>query len=285
MQAAQMISVVAEEVNAHGGVHGSRAPVSHQLWNQEKTMKLSNKIVLVTGGTSGIGLEAARLFRQEGATVIVVGQNPARLQSAESQLGEGVTLLRGDVSKPAEIANIVDRISEKFGRIDILFANAGVGLASPLEAVTEDQIDTQFDVNFKGVFFAIQKAAPLLAEGGSIVVTTSFLNEVGAPGLSILSATKAAVRSLVRSLGAEFAPRGIRVNAVSPGPISTPFHGKLGLSEKQLNEAASAIEDQVPLHRFGEAGEIAKAALFLASDDSSFMTGSELVIDGGISQL
>jgi NAD(P)-dependent dehydrogenase (short-subunit alcohol dehydrogenase family) len=248
-------------------------------------MKLSNKIVLITGGTSGIGLEAAKLFREEGAAVIVVGQNAARLESAASQIGDGVTALRGDVSKPAEIETTIKQVGEKFGRIDVLFANAGMGVASPLEAVTEDQIDTQFDVNFKGVFFTIQKAAPLLAKGASIVVTTSFLNEVGTPGLSILSATKAAVRSLVRSLGAEFASRGIRVNAVSPGPINTPFHGKLGLSEKQLNEAASAIEDQVPLHRFGEAGEIAKAALFLASDDSSFMTGSELVVDGGISEL
>jgi NAD(P)-dependent dehydrogenase (short-subunit alcohol dehydrogenase family) len=248
-------------------------------------MKLSNKIALVTGGTSGIGFEAAKLFREEGATVIVVGQNPARLQSAASQLGDNVTLLRGDVSKPAEIENIINQVSEKFGRIDVLFANAGIGLAAPLEAVTEDQIDKQFDVNFKGVFFIIQKAAPLLAKDGSIVVTTSFVNEVDAPGLSILSATKAALRSLVRSFGAELAPRGIRVNAVSPGPISTPFHGKLGLSEKQLSEAASTIENQVPLHRFGEAGEIAKAALFLASDDSTFMTGSELVVDGGISQL
>lgn len=266
--------------------NGSRAPVTNpKPFDQEKIMKLSNKIVLVTGGTSGIGLEAAKLFREEGATVIVVGQNPARLQSAASQLGDSVTLFRGDVSKPAEIESIISQISEKFGRIDVLFANAGVGLATPLEAVTEDQIDTQFDVNFKGVFFTVQKAIPLFVKGGSIVVTSSFLNQVGAPGLSILSATKAAVRSLVRSLGAELAPRGIRVNAVSPGPISTPFHGKLGLSEKQLSEAASAIEDQVPLHRFGEAGEIAKAALFLASEDSSFMTGSELVVDGGISQL
>ena len=248
-------------------------------------MKLSNKIVLVTGGTSGIGLEAAKLFQEEGANVIIIGQNPARLQSAATELGDSATLLRGDVSKPADIESIVEQIRRKFGHLDVLFANAGMGLAAPLEAVTEDQIDTQFDVNFKGVFFTIQKAAPLLANGGNIVVTTSFLNEVGAPGLSILSATKAAVRSLVRSLGAELAPRGIRVNAVSPGPISTPFHGKLGLSEKQLDEAASAIEDQVPLHRFGEAGEIAKAALFLVSDDSSFMTGSELVVDGGISQL
>ena len=248
-------------------------------------MKLSNKIVLVTGGTSGIGLEAAKLFREEGATVIIIGQNPARLQAAASEFGDSVTLLSGDVSKPADIERIVEQIRRKFGHIDVLFANAGMGLAAPLETVTEDQIDTQFDVNFKGVFFTIQKAAPLLAKAGSIVVTTSFLNEVGAPGLSILSATKAAVRSLVRSLGAELAPRGIRVNAVSPGPTSTPFHGKLGLSEKQLNEAASAIEVQVPLRRFGEAREIAKAALFLASDDSSFVTGSELVVDGGISQL
>ena len=248
-------------------------------------MKLSNKIVLVTGGTSGIGLEAAKLFREEGATVIAIGQNPARLEAAASQLGDGVTLLQGDVSKPADVERLINQINAKFGRIDVLFANAGMGLAATLDAVTEDQIDTQFGVNFKGVFFTIQKAAPLLTKGGSIVVTTSFLNEVGTPGLSILSATKAALRSLVRSLGAELAPRGIRVNAVSPGPISTPFHGKLGLTASQLDEAGSAIESQVPLHRFGEAQEIARAALFLASDDASFMTGSELVIDGGISQL
>ena len=248
-------------------------------------MKLSNKIVLVTGGTSGIGLEAAKLFREEGATVVIVGQNPDRLQSVAGQLGDSVTVLRGDVSKPAAVESIIKQISEKFGRIDVLFANAGMGLASPLEAVTEDQIDRQFDVNFKGVFFSIQKAAPLLAKGGSIIVTSGFLNEVGVPGLSILAATKAAVRSLVRSLGAEFAPRGIRVNAVTPGLISTPFHSKLGLSEEQLHESASEILNRVPFHRFGEAGEIAKAALFLASDDSCFMTGSELVVDGGLTQI
>ncbi|MGX9431268.1 MULTISPECIES: SDR family oxidoreductase [Bradyrhizobium] len=266
--------------------NGTRAPVTNpKPLDQERIMKLSNKIALVTGGTSGIGLEAARLFRDEGATVIIVGQNPARLQSAASQLGDGVVALRGDVSKPAEIENIVRQIGETFGRIDVLFANAGMGIAAPLEAVTEDQVDTQFNVNFKGVFFTVQTVAPLLAKGGSIIMTTSFLNEVGSPGLSILAATKAAVRSLVRSLGAELAPRGIRVNAISPGPISTPFHGKLGLSEKQLNEAAATIEDEIPLHRFGEAEEIARAALFLASEDASFMTGSELVVDGGISQL
>jgi NAD(P)-dependent dehydrogenase (short-subunit alcohol dehydrogenase family) len=248
-------------------------------------MRLSNKTVLITGGTSGIGLETAKLFRDEGANLIIVGQNPDRLQSVAGQLGDSVTVLGGDVSKPAAVDSIIRQISDKFGRIDVLFANAGMGLASPLEAVTEDQIDRQFDVNFKGVFFAIQKALPLLAKGGSIIVTTSFLNDVGVPGLSILSATKAAVRSLVRSLGAEFAPRGIRVNALSPGLINTPFHTKLGLSDKQLNEAASTIVNRVPFHRFGEAGEIAKAALFLASDDSFFMTGSELVVDGGLTQI
>jgi NAD(P)-dependent dehydrogenase (short-subunit alcohol dehydrogenase family) len=248
-------------------------------------MKLSNKIALVTGGTSGIGLEAARLFREEGATVVIVGQNPARLQSAALELGEGVTALGGDLSSPAEIDNVIEQIRQALGRLDVLFANAGMGLAAPLEAVTEDQIDKQFDVNFKGVFFTVQKAVPLLAEGGSIILTTSYLNEVGEPGLSILSASKAAVRSLARSLGAELAPRGIRVNAVSPGPISTQFGAKLGLSEKELNEAAAATKDQAPLHRFGEAVEIAKAAVFLASDDSSFMTGSEMVVDGGLTQL
>src|SRR2546426_119125 len=138
-------------------------------------MKLSNKIVLVTGGTSGIGLEAAKLFREEGATVIIVGQNPDRLQSVAGQLGDSVTVLCGDVSKPAAVESIIKQISEKFGRIDVLFANAGMGLASPLEAVTEDQIDRQFDVNFKGVFFAIQKAAPLLAKGSTVPRERRFL--------------------------------------------------------------------------------------------------------------
>jgi NAD(P)-dependent dehydrogenase (short-subunit alcohol dehydrogenase family) len=242
-------------------------------------VKLRNKVALITGGTSGIGLEAAKLFRDEGAQVIVSGVNPARLHEASRQLGPGVLVLRADLRVRTDIDELVATIREKFTHLDVLFANAGVGVAAPLEAVTEDQIDEQFAINFKGIFFAVQKAAPLLSKGASIVLTTSFLNAVGAPGLSVLSATKAAVRSLARSLGAELAPRGIRVNAVSPGPVSTPFHGKLGLSEKELTE----VKAQVPLHRFGEADEIAKAALFLASEDSSFMTGAEVVVDGGLS--
>jgi len=246
-------------------------------------MKLKSKVALITGGTSGIGLEAAKLFRDEGARVIVSGVNPARLQEASRQLGPDVLVLRADLRVRTDMDELIATIREKFKRLDVLFANAGIGFAAPLETVTEDQIDEQFSINFKGIFFTIQKAAPLLSKGGSIVLTTSFLNAVGTPGLSVLSATKAAVRSLARSLGAELAPRGIRVNAVSPGPISTPFHSKLGLSETELTEVAAGIKAQVPLHRFGEAGEIAKAALFLASEDSSFMTGAEVVVDGGLS--
>jgi NAD(P)-dependent dehydrogenase (short-subunit alcohol dehydrogenase family) len=246
-------------------------------------MKLNNKVALITGGTSGIGLETAKLFRSEGAHVIVTGANPDHIEEASCQLGPNVLVLRADLRVLSDIDDVATTIRDRFGQLDILFANAGIGFAAPLEAVTEEQIDAQFAINFKGVFFAVQKAAPLLSKGGSIVLTTSFLNAVGTPGLSILSATKAAVRSLARSLGAELAPRGIRVNAVSPGPISTPFHSKLGLSETDLKAVAAGIEAQVPLRRFGEADEIAKAALFLASEDASFITGAEIVVDGGLS--
>jgi NAD(P)-dependent dehydrogenase (short-subunit alcohol dehydrogenase family) len=248
-------------------------------------MKLKDKVVLITGGTSGIGFEAARLFRDEGAHVVVIGTNPARLTSAASELGGDVLAIRADLRHPADIDAAIKETIAKFGRIDIVYANAGAATAAPFDQVTSEQIDEQFALNFKGLFFTVQKAAPYLSAGSSIVVTTSFLNEVGAPGLSILSATKAAVRSLVRSLGAELAPRGIRVNAVSPGPIATPFHGKLGLSAEQVEEAASGLQASVPLKRLGQASEVAKAALFLASDDASYVTGAELVVDGGLTQI
>lgn len=248
-------------------------------------MKLNGKIALVTGGTSGIGLAAAALFRAEGAQVVVVGNDRDRLASAASMIGPDTLALGADLRQPAEIGRVIEAIRERFGRLDVVFANAGLGLAAPLEAVTEANIDEQFAVNFKGLFFTVQKAVPLMGKGGSVVLTTSFLNAVGVPGLSILSATKAAVRSLARSLGAELAPRGIRVNAVSPGPTSTPFAGKMGLSQAELKAMAEGVEAQVPLQRFGEAEEVARAALFLASPDSSYVTGTELVVDGGLSQI
>ena len=248
-------------------------------------MKLKDKIALVTGGTSGIGLAAAKLFLEEGAKVAIVGSDRDRLDEAAATLGRDVLALQADLRRPAEIDTVIEAVRKRHGRIDILFANAGKGLAAPLDAVTEAEIDEQFGLNFKGVFFTVQKAARLMEKGGSIILTTSFLNAVGAPGLSILSATKAATRSLARSLGAELAPRGIRVNAVSPGAISTPFHSKLGLGPDDLKAAAERIEAQVPLQRFGEAEEIARAALFLAGPDSSYVTGTELVVDGGLTQI
>ncbi|MBK5395924.1 SDR family oxidoreductase [Pseudomonas sp. TH39(2020)] len=246
-------------------------------------MKLTNKVALITGGTSGIGLETAKRFRDEGAHVIVTGINPARLEEAKKELGPEAMVISADLRKVAEVDRVFKTISARYDHIDVLFANAGAGTAAPLEAVTDEQIDDQFALNFKGIFFTVQKASPLLVKGSSVILTTSFLNRVGAPGLSILSASKAAVRSLALTLGAELAPRGIRVNAISPGPISTPFHGKLGLSDADLSAVAASIEAQVPLGRFGEANEIASAVVFLASDDSSFMTGSEVIVDGGIS--
>lgn len=248
-------------------------------------MKLNGKIALVTGGTSGIGLAAAALFRAEGAQVVVVGNDRDRLASAASMIGPDTLALGADLRRPAEIGWVMEAVRERFGRLDVVFASAGLGLAAPLEAVTEANIDEQFAVNFKGLFFTVQKAVPLMGKGGSVVLTTSFLNAVGVPSLSILSATKAAVRSLARSLGAELAPRGIRVNAVSPGPTSTPFAGKMGLSQAELKAMAEGVEAQVPLQRFGEAEEVARAALFLASPDSSYVTGAELVVDGGLSQI
>jgi NAD(P)-dependent dehydrogenase (short-subunit alcohol dehydrogenase family) len=249
--------------------------------------KLNGKIALITGGSSGIGLAAAALFRSEGANVIIVGSNQERLATAKAAAGltDQDLAVQVDLRRQAEIDRLVDQLRARYGRIDILYANAGLGRAAPLEAVTEGQIDEQFGVNFKGVFFTVQKVVPLMGKGSSIVLTTSFLNTKGTPGLSILSATKAAVRSLARSLAAELASRGIRVNAVSPGPISTPFASKIGLSEQELKVMAEAVEAQVPLQRFGEAAEVARAALFLAGPDGSFTTGTELVVDGGLSQL
>lgn len=247
-------------------------------------MKLKNKVAFITGGTSGIGLETARLFQAEGAQVVLVGSDTERLAAAGDQLGGEVLLVRADIRKVADIERAVEATRNKFGRIDVLFANAGATTVAPLEAVTEAYVAENVALNFTGTFFTIQKAAPLMTRGGSIIVTTSFLNTIGYPGLSILAATKAAARSLVRTLGAELAPRGIRVNAVSPGAVATPFYSKIGLPDNVLSEIAAGITQKVGLKRFGEAVELARTVLFLASDDASYTTGTELVVDGGLTQ-
>ncbi|MHA6882670.1 SDR family oxidoreductase [Ralstonia pseudosolanacearum] len=247
-------------------------------------MKLENKIAFITGGTSGIGLETAKLFRAEGAKVVIVGSSADRLAAAGKALGGDALLVEADVRKVADIERAVEQTRAKFGRVDVVFANAGAGTVAPLDAVTPEYVESNMALNFSGIFFTIQKTVPLIPKGGSVIVTTSFLNTIGMPGLSILAATKAASRSLVRTLGAELAPRGIRVNAISPGAISTPFYGKMGLSEDQLSGVAAALTEKIGLKRFGESVELAKTALFLASDDSSYTTGTELVVDGGLTQ-
>jgi NAD(P)-dependent dehydrogenase (short-subunit alcohol dehydrogenase family) len=247
-------------------------------------MKLENKVAFITGGTSGIGLETAKLFRAEGAKVVIVGSNAGRLETAGKELGGKALLIQSDVRKVADIERAVEETRTKFGHIDIVFANAGASTVAPLEAVTPQYLEDNLALNFSGIFFTIQKTAPLIPKGGSVIVTTSFLNTIGMPGLSILAATKAAARSLVRTLGAELASRGIRVNAISPGAISTPFYGKIGLSESQLSDVAAGLEAKIALKRFGEASELAKTALFLASEDSSYTTGTEMVVDGGLTQ-
>ncbi len=247
-------------------------------------MKLKNKVAFITGGTSGIGLETAKLFQAEGADLVLVGSNEDRLAEAGRALNGEALLVRADIRRVADIERAVEETRAKFGRIDVVFANAGATTVAPLEAASEQYVADNIALNFTGTFFTLQKTAPLMSEGGSIIVTTSFLNAIGYPGLSILAATKAATRSLVRTLGAELAPRGIRVNAVSPGAIATPFYGKIGLPDAVLSEVAAGITQKIGLKRFGEAVELAKAALFLASDDSSYTTGAELVVDGGLTQ-
>lgn len=248
------------------------------------TQRLAGKVAVIVGGTSGIGLATARAFRQAGAAVVLTGVDRARLEEARGEFG-AMAVLAMDVRDLGDIRRAVEAVQGSFGHVDVLFANSGMGLAAPLGAVTEAAFDTQVGINFKGIFFTVQQFVPLLTAGGSVILTTSFLNAVGTPGLSVLSATKAAIRSLARSFAAELSGMKIRVNALSPGPISTSFHSKLGLNAQQLSEAAAGIEEKVPMHRFGEAAEIANAAVFLASDDSSYMTGAELVVDGGLSQI
>jgi NAD(P)-dependent dehydrogenase (short-subunit alcohol dehydrogenase family) len=252
--------------------------------NVEVEMKLKDKVAFITGGTSGIGLESAKLFRTEGAKVVIVGSNGTRLEAAAKELGGEALTVQADVRKLADIERAVEQTRAKFGRIDIVFANAGASTVAPLEAVTPQYLEDNLALNFTGTFFTIQKTAPLVPKGGSIIVTTSFLDTIGKPGLSVLAATKAAVRSLVRTLGAELAPRGIRVNAVSPGAIATPFYSKIGLSEAQLSAVAAELQSKIALERFGEPAELAKAVLFLASEDSSYITGIELSVDGGLTQ-
>jgi NAD(P)-dependent dehydrogenase (short-subunit alcohol dehydrogenase family) len=221
----------------------------------------------------------------EGAQVAISGQNQERLQEALSKLGNNAIGVLADLSLANNVQTMVDRVKRDFGSLDILVANAGITKPAPVNIVDEAHIDEQFDLNFKGVFFTVQKALPILNNPASIVLNTSCLDEMGMPGMSIYSASKAAVRSLARAFSAELVGQGIRVNAVSPGPIETPIYSKLGMPAEAVQSMAAGLIQQIPMGRFGQADEVAKAILFLASDDSSFMLGEEIVVDGGWSKI
>jgi NAD(P)-dependent dehydrogenase (short-subunit alcohol dehydrogenase family) len=246
---------------------------------------LEGKVAVITGGSSGIGLAAAKLFKEQGAHVVVAGRSQKSLDDAAKELGAAALAVRADVSKPHELDALFDLVAKKLGRIDVLFANAGVAKFAPVGDISEEDYNKIFDINVKGVFFTIQRALPFLNDGASIVLNTSFVNQAGLPTTSVYAASKAAVRSLARSLSAELASRGIRVNVVSPGPISTPIYEKLGLPKEAIDAFAANIVSRVPLNRFGKPEEVAQAALFLASNASSYVTGVELNVDGGVGQV
>jgi NAD(P)-dependent dehydrogenase (short-subunit alcohol dehydrogenase family) len=247
--------------------------------------RLARKKALITGGTTGIGFATAKRFLEEGAQVAISGQNQERLQEALSKLGNNAIGVLADLSLANNVQTMIDQVKRDFGSLDILVANAGITKPAPVNAVDESHINEQFDINFKGVFFTVQKALPILNNPASIVLNTSCLDEMGMPGMSIYSASKAAVRSLARSFSAELVGQGIRVNAVSPGPIETPIYSKLGMPTEAVQAMAEGLIGKIPMGRFGQADEVAKAVLFLASDDSSFMLGEEIAVDGGWSKV
>ena len=242
--------------------------------------KLSGKVAVVTGGNSGIGYAAAKDFIDNGAKVVITGRNAEAVNRAAKELGAvGIV---ADQSSLADTDSLVNQVKSQFGKVDILFINAGVVTMAPIEVLTEEQFDNNMDINFKGAFFTLQKFIPILNEGASVINLSSINAYAGMPNTAVYGASKAALNAITRVAALELAPKKIRVNAISPGPVKTPIFGKAGLDESAINEFSSAMQNRVPLKRFGESDDIAKLVTFLASDDASFITGSEYVIDGGV---
>jgi NAD(P)-dependent dehydrogenase (short-subunit alcohol dehydrogenase family) len=241
---------------------------------------LENKVAIVTGGNSGIGYAAAAELAAKGAKVIITGRNKEAVTKAEQELN--VTGIVSDQADLKSIDNLVEQVKAKFGKVDILFLNAGVASFAPVDSASEEHYDNIMNVNVKGVYFTVQKILPILNDGGSIIFNTSINAHVGMPNSSVYAASKAAVLSLNRVFATELAPRKIRVNAVSPGPVETPLYGKLGLEKAEVEGFGAILGEKILLKRFGQPSEIAKTVSFLASDDASFITGSEIVVDGGL---
>jgi NAD(P)-dependent dehydrogenase (short-subunit alcohol dehydrogenase family) len=247
--------------------------------------KLEGKVALVTGGNSGIGLAAAKRFVVEGAYVFITGRRPTELDAAEKEIGSNLTGVQGDVTKLPDLDRLFTQIKREKGKLDIVFANAGVAELAPLGDITEEQFDRIFDINVKGLLFTVQKALPLMPAGGTIILNASTVASKGNPASSVYSATKAAVRSFARTWTMDLKERKIRVNALSPGPIKTPAYDRLAQSGPAGRQMVESIVNRVPMGRFGTPDEIARAAVFLASDDSTFVTGTELFVDGGAAQI
>jgi NAD(P)-dependent dehydrogenase (short-subunit alcohol dehydrogenase family) len=247
--------------------------------------RFEGKTVVITGGNSGIGLATAKLFHEEGAKVAISGRDQKTLDEAVKVIGSGTLAVKADVSKLADIDKLFSQVAAKFGKIDALFANAGVAKFAPIGASTELMFDETFDINVKGLYFTLQKALPHLNDNAGIVLNSSVVNSKGNVAASVYSASKAAVRSLARTFGAELVDRGIRVNVVSPGPITTPIFGRTGLPQADIDEFAENIKARVPMKRFGTPEEVGHAVLFLASNEASYITGVDLNVDGGTGQI
>lgn len=248
--------------------------------------KLAGKVAIITGGSSGIGLATAKLFVKEGAYVFITGRRKSELANAVEEIGSNVTTIQGDVSSLAEIDSMYAVVKEKQGKLDIIFANAGTGEFASLDQITEHHFDKQFDVNVKGLLFTVQKALPLLQPGGSIILNASIVASKGNPAFSVYSATKAAVRSFARTWCVDLKDRKIRVNAISPGIVPTPgYNNSLGMTQEQVDQYVQSSRSSIPSGRPGTTDEIANAVLFLASDESSYVNGIELFVDGGLAQI
>ena len=241
--------------------------------------KLSGKTAVITGGNSGIGYATAKKFKENGAEVIITGRNKPAVDKAAAELG--VTGVVADQANLSDIDALVKHVSETFKKVDILFINAGVVALAPINALTEEQFDSNMNINFKGAFFTLQKFLPILKEGSSVINLSSINAYTGMPNTAVYAASKAAMNSLTRTAAYELAPLKIRVNSVNPGPVNTPIIGKTGLPDQAISEFSTAMQNRIPLKRFGQPEDIANLVSFLASDDASFITGSEYNIDGG----
>jgi len=247
--------------------------------------RLEGKVALVTGGNSGIGLATAKHFVAEGAYVFITGRRQAELDAAVNAIGENIRGVQSDVSNLTDLDRLFATIQQEQGHLDVIFANAGGGEIAPLGSITEEHFDKTFNTNVKGLLFTVQKALPLLPDGASIILNASITSIKGTPAFSVYSATKAAVRSFARNWTLDLKERKIRVNAISPGVVPTPGYDHLGLNDQQLQEFIDSQASTIPLGRVGTPDEIAKAVVFLASDDSSFVNGIELFVDGGMAQI